>query len=138
MNRILVGSVLIVVVIIAGLTLTIMPGFFVADSTGNPTGAATGAIDYDDSASFEEKLAKCLTAKGVKMYGAEWCGHCNNQKAMFGDALQYVDYVECTEDAAACNAAGVTGYPTWTSADGTKYPGEKPLENLAELFECEV
>lgn len=32
---------------------------------------------YDD-------FAKCLSEKGVKFYGAFWCSHCANQKAMFG------------------------------------------------------
>ncbi|MFH1445381.1 MAG: hypothetical protein ABIF08_02785 [Nanoarchaeota archaeon] len=87
--------------------------------------------------SYEEALAKCLTDKGVKMYGASWCGHCNNQKTMFGDAFQYVDYVECTEDKAACDTAGVGGYPTWIGS-GKSYPGEKSLESLANTFGCDV
>jgi len=81
------------------------------------------------------ELAQCLTQNGVKMYGAYWCGHCANQKALFGNAFEYVDYVECTDEQATCQAAGITGYPTWI-INGQKYPGEQSLERLAELSGC--
>src|SRR5690242_11019622 len=29
-------------------------------------------------------FAQALSASGTKMYGAFWCSHCNNQKALFG------------------------------------------------------
>jgi hypothetical protein len=58
-------------------------------------------------------LAKCLTEKGWTMYGADWCPHCKAQKADFGDAFQFVHYVECPDNEALCNAKGVIGYPTW-------------------------
>ncbi|MEK7089329.1 MAG: hypothetical protein AAB920_00745, partial [Patescibacteria group bacterium] len=43
-------------------------------------------------------LAQCLASKKVTMYGTYWCSHCQNQKALFGDAFKYVPYVECTEN----------------------------------------
>lgn len=82
-------------------------------------------------------FAQCLTEKGVTMYGTEWCGHCKNQKEMFGNAFQYINYVDCDLDKAACSAAGVRGYPTW-NIDGENYPGEKPLAQLSELSGCEL
>jgi len=91
--------------------------------------------------SYEEKLAKCLTEKGVKFYGANWCGHCNNQKAMFKDAVKYVPYIECIDVktgglTAECEAAGIEAFPTWILADGTKQMGEMPLSELAQLTGC--
>ncbi len=88
-----------------------------------------------------ETLAKCLTEKGAKFYGASWCTHCANQKEMFGDALQYVTYVECADANNAqiqtpeCTTAGINGYPTWI-INGTKYPGEQTLDKLAQLSGC--
>lgn len=73
----------------------------------------------DASAAKYDSLAKCLAEKGVKMYGAFWCGHCQNQKKAFGSAFQHVDYTECTVDgkqnsfAQVCQDAGIEGYPTW-------------------------
>jgi hypothetical protein len=99
----------------------------------------------EDKPATEEKLsnpdklvnlAKCLTEKGTIMYGASWCGHCANQKAMFGDAFQYVTYVECdTTGKEACDAAGVQAYPTWF-INGEKQEGEIPLETLAGVTGC--
>lgn len=82
-------------------------------------------------------FAKYLTDKGVTMYGAYWCSHCQNQKKLFGTAFQYINYVECTKDPEKCTAAGVLGYPTWTfsNPDGAvvnKLEGEVTLEKLAQ------
>ena len=82
-----------------------------------------------------DALAQCLTEQGVTMYGTEWCSHCKNQKAAFGSSFQYVNYVDCDNNQAACAAAGVEGYPTW-SVKGQNYPGEQPLDRLASLAGC--
>jgi glutaredoxin len=82
-----------------------------------------------------DELAKCLTEKGVVMYGTEWCPHCQNQKKLFGDSFQYATYVDCDKNAAACNAAGVEGYPTWVIGDA-RYPGTQNLYDLAQNSGC--
>lgn len=65
-------------------------------------------------------LAAHLTATGARFYGASWCPHCQQQKALFGDAAEALPYVECsphggpgTPQATACLAAEITSYPTW-------------------------
>jgi glutaredoxin len=113
----LIVSLLVAIVALASLSIT---GYFSA------VGGSGGK--YDD-------FAKCLSQKGVTMYGAEWCTHCKNQKAMFGDSFKYVTYVECTTSQAACSAAGVTGYPTWV-INGKAYPGEQSLQSLSTLTGC--
>lgn len=83
-------------------------------------------------------LAKHLSSKGARMYGAYWCSHCNDQKRAFGSkAAADIDYVECAADGVdsrrgACDRRGVKGYPTW-DIGGELYPGEKSLDELAEL-----
>lgn len=89
------------------------------------------------SGDFATILAKHLTETGAVMYGAYWCGHCANQKALFGDAFKYIDYVECDpkgEDAnpSLCAQKGIPGYPTW-EIGGEFYSGEYSLEALAWL-----
>ena len=79
-----------------------------------------------------DEFAKYLTAQDIVMYGTEWCSHCKNNKALFGNSFQYVNFVDCDEDRSACSAAGVKGYPTWV-VDGQNYPGEQSLERLAQL-----
>jgi len=88
-----------------------------------------------------EEFAKCLTNASAKMYGAYWCGHCNNQKSQFGDAWQYVTYVECALEGQdgqtePCKEAGVRGYPTWIFADGSRIEGEAPFEELSNRTGC--
>jgi len=61
----------------------------------------------------KDDFAKCLTDKGWVMYGAVWCSHCKEQKALFGDSFQYIKYVECPDNEQLCLAKGVNGYPTW-------------------------
>lgn len=91
--------------------------------------------------SVYDGFAQCLTEKGVKMYGAWWCPHCQNQKDLFGSAFDYVDYVECSPGSTKgmsqqCKDAGIEGYPTWTFADGTKASGEQSFQDLSEKSSC--
>ena len=87
-------------------------------------------------------FAKCLTEENVKMYGAFWCPHCQNQKELFGSSFQYVDYVECDPSGAEarpelCKEKKIQGYPTW-EIKGNLYPGELSLEKLSELAGCNL
>ncbi len=43
----------------------------------------------------QDAFARCLTARGVKMYGAWWCPHCVEQKEKFAASFEYAPYVEC-------------------------------------------
>jgi len=79
-----------------------------------------------------DEFANYLTKQGVKMYGAEWCSHCQNQKKLFGNSFQYIDYIDCDKNKNECSIAGVNGYPTW-NINGQNYPGEQSLERLAQL-----
>tara|TARA_Y100000310_G_C20514640_1_gene730572 strand:- start:218 stop:571 length:354 start_codon:yes stop_codon:yes gene_type:complete len=82
-----------------------------------------------------DSLAKCLTSKGVTMYGTDWCSHCKNQKAAFGSSFGSVNYVDCDLSPSKCNAAGIQGYPTW-KVMGKNYAGEQKLSRLASLTGC--
>lgn len=94
------------------------------------------------SAQDLEALAKCLTEKGAKFYGAYWCSWCAQQKEMFGNAAQYLPYVECSEENSQemtpeCKAIGITSYPTW-EFNGEKNPGLKSLDDLVSLSGCAI
>ena len=84
------------------------------------------------------KLAKHLSSKGAKMYGAYWCSHCFGQKQTFGkQGAAMISYVECAADGyqsqrPLCRAKEIKGYPTW-EIGGEIYGGENSLEELAEL-----
>ena len=84
-------------------------------------------------------FAQCLATSGLKFYGASWCIHCKNQKALFGSAVQYLPYVECADTASgirACQLARINSYPTWVTSAGVRYEGEQSLEKLAEISGC--
>ncbi len=96
----------------------------------------SGGGEYDS-------FAKCLTEKNVKMYGAYWCPHCQNQKKLFGSSWKYVTYVECSLPNAQgqtdeCKAAGIEGYPTWDFGSGERQSGELTIAQISQLSGCPV
>ena len=99
---------------------------------------ADTALDAATEAnSFQVGLAKYLSRTGAKMYGSYKCPHCNAQKALFGDAAKYVDYVECDPSGPnanpnLCLSRGIMNYPTW-EINGRYYEGAKSLPELSNL-----
>ena len=82
-------------------------------------------------------------ASGAKFYGAFWCSHCQNQKAMFGSSKKYLPYIECSTldsqgQLPVCTEKKISGYPTWIFADGSILNGEVSLENLASKTSCQL
>ena len=67
--------------------------------------SATRPGQYDD-------FAKCLTQKGVVVYGAmDWCKYTQAQKAMFGKSFKHLNYHEHQD------LVGIKITPTTTSSD---------------------
>lgn len=102
-------------------------------------GAMYGAfilLKPDNTPGEYDTFAKCLTQKGVMMYGTDWCPHCQAQKKAFGNSFRYVTFINCDTSKAACDAAGVKGYPTWTFPQNDPVSGTQELSALAELSGC--
>jgi len=90
-----------------------------------------------------DTFAQCLKDKGAVFYGAFWCPHCQNQKAMFGKSAKLLPYVECsTADGRSqlqiCKDKNIEGYPTWEFADGSRESGEVSLSRLSEKTGCQL
>lgn len=86
-------------------------------------------------------FAQCLSDKGATVYEAWWCPHCQDQKAMFGSAAKYLNTVECGTARGQISkelCPDVRATPTWTDAEGNSYEGARSLENLGELYGCEL
>lgn len=88
-----------------------------------------------------DTFASCIKDSGTIFYGAFWCQHCQNQKALFGSSAKFLPYVECStpdgrNQLPICTEAKVTGYPTWEFADGSRESGEVPLKRLSEATGC--
>ena len=96
-------------------------------------GGATRVTKYDE-------FATCLGTAGAKFYGAFWCPHCADQKALF-DKSTKLPYVECsTPDSKGqtkiCIDEKIEGYPTWKFADGEVIDRILQLSELSEKTSC--
>ena len=80
-----------------------------------------------------EELAKELNSQGWVMYGTNRCSWCIKQKEEYGDAFQYINYVNCDENRQACMNASIKAIPCWVSPNGTHYSGYHTLTRLSEL-----
>jgi uncharacterized membrane protein len=82
-------------------------------------------------------LAERLDDSGAIFYGASWCPHCQEQKAMFGASADRLPYVECSPGgqrapaARSCTSAGVQTYPTWVFPDGSRVAAVLSLSELS-------
>ena len=82
-------------------------------------------------------LAEHLTKADAKFYGAFWCPHCEEQKAMFGSSVHRLPYIECSPggrrapQAAICRIMSIRSYPTWI-IKGRRYTGMLSLKELAQ------
>ena len=83
-----------------------------------------------------DNFAKCLSDKGVIMYGADWCPHCQNEKRAFGDSFRLITYVECPDNPQQCIDVNVENYPTWVFPDVENLIGEQGLKKLSEKSDC--
>jgi glutaredoxin len=90
------------------------------------------------SGAAEIALAEYLTANDVKFYGAFWCSHCKEQKALFGAvAASKLNYIECDKNGEnsqrqLCKDQNIQMFPTW-AIKGQFLPGTRDLKQLAEL-----
>jgi hypothetical protein len=105
--------------------------------------AATYYVGYHRRAHQYDNFARCLSQKGIKMYGAYWCPHCSEQKAMFDASFQYAPYIECgiqgntAKIQQECTDAGIKHFPTWQFPPlGERVEGAIPLEDLSLRSGC--
>ncbi len=94
----------------AGLVTVVAAGALLATYAMAPPPQARPGYGFD--------LARHLAESGDVFYGAYWCGHCREQKALFGSAAALLPYVECdprgkNPQSARCQARGIRAYPTW-------------------------
>ena len=88
-----------------------------------------------------DAFAQCLGEKGAIFYGAFWCPHCQEQKALFGRSADKLPYTECSapngkDQLSVCRDAGIKSYPTWILQNGERLTGPQSLDTLAEKTDC--
>ena len=98
-------------------------------------------IDVDPSElSGLDEFANCLNENEVVFYGTRTCPACAQQRNIFGDSIQYLNYVEC--DASAqnqniCSSENIRVVPTWKFS-GVPKEGILTLEELSRESGCEL
>ena len=105
--------------------------------------ACTSSNPNAPSAPAPQSLAECLTAKGVKLYSAAWCGPCHRQHELFGADAAKLDIVECFPDPAdpyreseECQALGIEAFPTWILPGLGRLEGVRDPELIGRLAGC--
>jgi hypothetical protein len=105
--------------------------------------AAVAYYLWQRSEHQHDAFARCLGSRGVKMYGAYWCPHCQDQKEMFAASFKFVPYVECGVQgdphgqSQACKDENVKHYPTWQfPPTGERVERVFSLEELSERTSC--
>ncbi|MGA2004515.1 MAG: hypothetical protein ABSG70_14105 [Terriglobales bacterium] len=92
-----------------------------------------------------DSFARCLGDRGVKMYGAWWCPHCQEQKEKFAASFEYAPYVECGIKgdvhglAQVCKEQDIHHFPTWQfPPTGERVERIFTLEELRDRTGCSL
>jgi hypothetical protein len=103
----------------------------------------TGSVE---TASSElDSFAECIDNNEVKMFGAYTCSVCTKQKALFGEAFEKIEEVECHprgENAQTdwCLELNIEKTPTWMRFENGELVntavGFQTLEDLSEFSGC--
>ncbi len=126
-----------------GKSLLIGQAFDLTEAPTSITGAATTepakeAYTYQDLEKIKQ-FVDCLDSKGVKIYGANWCGWTKRLvvETLGGFDIAAPIYVECTEQEEICSQEGISGFPT-IKINGEVYKGQRTFEGFAEATGCEI
>jgi hypothetical protein len=102
-----------------------------------------GYYFYHRNQHQHDAFARCLSARGAKMYGAYWCPHCLEQKEKFGASFEFAPYVECGikgdlhGEAQVCKDESIKHYPTWQfPPTGERVERIFTLEELSDRTGC--
>ncbi len=109
-----------------------------SDSVGNIAGVSTeNSTSVNPDSTYIQQLAQFLSDNGMILYGTYWDQDTINQKKLFNDSADKIDYVECDRAGAdanpdECLAQSVQTYPTWIYK-GKQYQGIQSLAALAKI-----
>lgn len=84
-----------------------------------------------------DEFAKCLTEKGVVVYGNDYCQYTNQQLNFFGKSKKYLNYIKCYDNKQLCDEKEITITPTW-EINGEMYEQVQTFERLSAISGCEI
>lgn len=92
----------------------------------------TGFLVEDDP---DNKLAKCLTQKGARLYSASSCPNCKKQESFLGIAIfESLNKIDCSSSPLSCSELRMV--PAWFVNNSMHY-GVKTTQELKALSGCE-
>jgi Ca2+-binding RTX toxin-like protein/cyclophilin family peptidyl-prolyl cis-trans isomerase len=103
-----------------------------------------GTLPTDDGLDFDlAAFANRLNSNGVTLFGAAFDSTTTDQRQLFGDGSQFLNFVEVTNADRTFNATATannitTTSPTWVFSDGTRLTGLQSLEELAHQLSVSV
>ncbi len=98
------------------------------------------------SASANERLARCMAGQGWIMYGSVTCSACRAQRKAFGEAFTHITEIECNphipgNQVDRCLERKIRKTPTWLlekeGVEIRRIEGYQLLEYLATLTGCD-
>lgn len=103
-------------------------------NAGSQVSTSTQSTAEGEAGQDLVSFAKSLRDAGVIFYGADWCAICAEQKRLFGDGEQFLNFQEVTRGDRTPDpnksGANVSIYPTWEYTNGTRRTG---LQTLAQI-----
>ena len=95
-------------------------------------------VDYSE-------FTKCVTDKGVDMYGSFKCGVCAKQRQLLGDSFEHINEIEChpqgkNPQTQLCLDKDIFGTPTWVlepnGVEQNRQEGFMSIQDLEEFSGC--
>jgi hypothetical protein len=126
----------VVITILILFVLTI--GFYYATKTlSSVTGKSIiGWIIFTGTGRDEvDNFARCLTEKGAKLYINKNSNEYEKQLKIFGSSSQYLEIIDCYENAEICQENNIKTNPTWIF-NWEIYEGFLNLEKLERISGC--
>ena len=86
-----------------------------------------------------DEFVQCLIDKGVVVYASETCPACSSFAQMFGGYEKVKNlFVLCGEETERCISEMLTNYVPEIQVNEEVYQGQRSLEGLAEVTNCNL
>jgi len=76
-----------------------------------------------------------IDVRNSELYTQQGCPACTRQEKLFGEFVNKLNMIDCTENIEICNENQITHTPTWI-IDGEKYEGYQSAKDLRKLTGC--
>lgn len=102
-----------------------------------------GVLWYSNKPGQYDTFASCIKDSGAKFFGAFWCPHCQEQKALFGKSAKLLPYIECSTPSGdsqtqICKDNDIASYPTWEFPGSGRVTGVLSFAELASSTSCTI